>query len=161
MKKCRCKCRRAGGGRAMLAPTAKDQEVKRLKEELDEALDMLATMTEALRRLVRPEASGMGSPAPTAKGNRDVQTVKECQDWLISEYDLEVKRLTEERDKAIEELEFWGEAFAHETEDVGFLKAEIGRLKRDKQELLGELRRMKHENEMLWNYRVNRERKGY
>ena len=61
MKKCRCKCRRAGGERAMLAPTA--------------------------------------------KGNRDVQTVKECQDWLISEYDLEVKRLTAERDKAIAELE--------------------------------------------------------
>ena len=60
MKKCRCKCRRAGG-RAMLAPTA--------------------------------------------KGTRDVQTVKECQDWLISEYDLELKRLTAERDKAIEELE--------------------------------------------------------
>ena len=116
MKKCRCKCRRAGG-RAMLAPTA--------------------------------------------KGNRDAQTVKECQDWLISEYDLELKRLTEERDKAIEELEFWGEVFARETEDVGILKAEVGRLKRDKQELLGELRRMKHENEMLWNYRVNRERKGY
>lgn len=60
MKKCRCKCRRAGG-RAMLAPTA--------------------------------------------KGNRDVQTVKECQDWLISEYDLEMKRLTAERDKAIKALE--------------------------------------------------------
>lgn len=70
MKKCRCKCRRAGG-RAMLAPTAKDQEVKRLKGELNEALDMLATMTEALRRLVRPEASGPGSPATTEKGNRE------------------------------------------------------------------------------------------
>lgn len=116
MKKCRCKCRRAGG-RAMLAPTE--------------------------------------------KGNRDVQTVKECQDWLISEYDLEVKRLTAERDKAIEELEFWGKAFAHEPEDVAALKKEKLQLKRDKQELLEELRRMKHENEMLWNYRVNRERKGY
>ena len=104
MKKCRCKCRRADGGRAMLAPTTKDQEAKRLKAELDEALDMLATLTEALRRLVRPEASGTGSPATTEKGNRDVQTVKECQDWLISEYDLELKRLTAERDKAIEEL---------------------------------------------------------
>ena len=117
MKKCRCKCRKRAGGRAMLAPTA--------------------------------------------KGNRDVQTVKECQDWLIGEYDLEVKRLTAERDKAIKELEFWTAAFAHEPEDVAALKKENLQLKRDKRELLAELRRMKHENEMLWNYRVNRERKGY
>ena len=116
MKKCRCKCRRAGG-RAMLAPTA--------------------------------------------KGNRDVQTAKECQDWLISEYDLEVKRLTAERDKAIEALEFWGQAFADEPGAVAALKKGNLQLKRDKQELLEELRRMKHEKEMLWNDRVNRERKGY
>ena len=117
MKKCRCKCRRAGGGRAMLAPTA--------------------------------------------KASRDVQTVKECQDWLISEYDLEVKRLTAERDKAIKELEFWTAAFAHEPEDVGILKAEVGRLKWDKRELLAELRRIGHENEMLWRDRLRREQKGW
>ena len=107
MKKCRCKCRKKAerGGRAMLAPTAKDQEVKRLKEERDKAI--------------------------------------------------------KERDKAIEELEFWTAAFAHEPEDVAALKKEKLQLKRDKQELLEELRRMKHENEMLWNYRANRERKGY
>lgn len=116
MKKCRCKCRRAGG-RAMLAPTE--------------------------------------------KGNRDVQTVKECQDWLISEYDLEVKRLTAERDKAIETLEFWGKAFAHEPEDVAALKKANLQLKRDKQELLEELRRMGHENEMLWRGRLRREQKGW
>lgn len=99
--------------------------------------------------------------APTEKASRDVQTVKECQDWLISEYDLEVKRLTAERDKAIEELEFWGEAFAHETEDVGALKKENLRLKRDKRELLGELRRAKAENErLLWN-EIQNERKGW
>ena len=105
MKKCRCKCRRAGG-QAMLAPTA--------------------------------------------KGRRDVQTEKECQDWLISEYDLEVKRLEAERDKAIETLEFWGKAFAHEPEDVGTLRAELGRLKRDKRELLAEIRSKQAEIDRLW-----------
>ena len=54
MKKCRCKCRRAGG-RAMLAPTEKDQEVKRLKGELNEALDLLDTLTMVLNMIVGKE----------------------------------------------------------------------------------------------------------
>ena len=55
MKKCRCKCRRAGGGRAMLAPTAKDQELKRLTAERDMALDVLDTLTKVLNMIVGKE----------------------------------------------------------------------------------------------------------
>ena len=50
----------------------------------------------------KEERGGRAILAPTEKGYRDVQTLKECQDWLISEYDLAVKRLTAERDAALD-----------------------------------------------------------
>ena len=87
---------------------------------------------------------------------------------MLAPTEKEVKRLTEERnkaieerDKAIEELEFRTAAFANEPEDVAALKRENLQLKMDKRELLAQLRRARAENErMLWN-EIQNERKGW